>query len=540
MVNGSRRDFLKVLSTAAMAGPIRLSAHPPIRPSTFDLIIRGATVFDGAGGRGHHLDIGIAGDRIVRLGPRLKGRAAEEIDARGLVVAPGFVDVHSHADGSLATDPRLESVVRQGITTVVVGADGFSRIPDDKGRAAMSDWFAEVDALSPGANVASMVGLGRVRELVVGEDDRPATPAELARMVAMVKAALRSGACGASAGLEYTPGAFAGVDELVALCRPLARYRLPYSPHMRNEDDRLVEAVEESLEVGRRARCPVHIAHLKTQGPRNWSKLDLVFKRMARARRAGHDVTFDRYPYLAYQTGVSNLFPLWSRDGGDEAFLKRLADSSLTARLSEAVEAKVALIGGWDRVMVSSVSAEADRGAEGKRISELGADHYQLAVGLLQRNAADVGMVGFAMSEDNLERILKHPHAMVASDGGAVALDGPRRGHPHPRSLGTFPRVLGHYVRERKVLSLGAAIRKMSSAPAGRVRLDRRGRIALGWFADLVIFDPATVADRATFADPFAYPEGISVVVVNGAVALRDGQRGPGTGRPLRPGGSRA
>ncbi len=532
MSDGSRREFLRALRFAPLVG-----AFPSWRPAgKFDLVIRGATVFDGVGDRGHRLDIGIAGDRIVALGRGLKGRSADEIDARGLAAAPGFVDVHSHADGTLAVDPRLESVVRQGVTTVVVGADGFSKIPDDRGRTAMTDWFTEVGALAPGANVASMVGLGRVRQLVVGDDDRPATPAELTRMVGLVQAALKSGACGASAGLEYTPGAFAGLDELVALCRPLARYRLPYSPHMRNEDDRLVEAVEESLEVGRRARCPVHIAHLKTQGPRNWAKLDDVFARMSRARRAGRDVTFDRYPYLAYQTGLSNLFPLWSRDGGDEAFLKRLADSSLSSRLTEAVEAKVALIGGWDRVMVSSVLAEADKPAEGKRIPELGAgDHYRLALGLLQRNGGDVGMVGFAMSEDNLERILKHPHAMVASDGGAVALDGPaRRGHPHPRSLGTFPRVLGHYVRERKVLSLGAAIRKISSAPARRVRLDRRGRIALGWFADLVVFDPATVADRATFAEPFAYPDGIAAVVVNGAVALRDGQRGPGSGRALR------
>ncbi len=537
MVDDSRRSFLALLGLAPIA-----SGLPVWRPAgRLDLVIRGATVFDGVEDRGHRLDIGIRGDRIVALAHRIGGRTVDEIDARGLAVAPGFVDVHSHADGTLQADPRLESVVRQGVTTVVVGADGFSRIPDDAGRTAMSDWFAEVDAMNPGANVASMVGLGRVRQLVVGDDDRPATPTELGRMVELVKAALRSGACGASAGLEYTPGAFAGIDELVALCRPLARYRLPYSPHLRNEDDRLVEAVDEGLEVGRRARCPVHIAHLKTQGPRNWSKLDQVFRKMSRARRAGRDVTFDRYPYLAYQTGLSNLFPLWSRDGGEEAFVKRLADSSLTARLTEAVEAKVALIGGWDRVMVSSVSADADRSAEGKRISELGpGDHYRLTVGLLERNGGDVGMVGFAMSEDNLERILKHPHVMVASDGGAVALEGPaRRGHPHPRSLGSFPRVLGHYVRERNVLSLGAAIRKMSSMPAARVRLDRRGRIASGWYADLVVFDPATVADRATFAEPFAYPEGIHAVVVNGAVALRDGQRGPGTGRALRPSGGR-
>lgn len=534
MTDMSRRELLVLAGLAPVTGFL----PGWDAGGRLDLVVRGGLVYDGVGERGHRLDIGVRGDRVVALAPKLRATGAEEIDARHLAVAPGFVDVHSHADGTLEADPRLESVVRQGITTVVVGADGFSRIPDDMGRTAMTDWLAEVDALAPGANVASMVGLGRIRQLVVGDDDRPATAAELARMVDLVRRALSSGAAGASAGLEYTPGAFASRDELVALCRPLARYRLPYSPHMRNEDDRLLEAVEESLEIGRRARCPVHIAHLKTQGPRNWGKLEQVFRAMGKARRAGRDVTFDRYPYLAYQTGLANLFPLWSRDGGDEAFLKRLADSSLTARLTEAVEAKVALIGGWDRVMISGVSAPGDKSAEGKRMSELGeGDRYALAVGLLTRNGGDVGMVGFAMSEDNLERILRHPHAMVASDGGAVALDGPaRRGHPHPRSLGSFPRVLGHYVRERKVLSLGAAIRKMSSAPARRVRLDRRGRIAAGWHADLVVFDPATVADRATFAEPFAYPEGIAAVVVNGRIAVRDGQRGPGAGRALRSG----
>ncbi|MHB1327959.1 MAG: N-acyl-D-amino-acid deacylase family protein [Gemmatimonadales bacterium] len=529
----TRRSFVHAIAVVP-AGLFWVRQAP-----RYDLVVRGAVVYDGLALEGRELDIGIRGDRIAALGRRLAGTGTDEIDARGLVAAPGFVDIHSHADGTLEDDPRLESVVRQGITTAVVGADGGSRIPDRGGRTGMSDWFAEVDRLAPGANIASMVGLGRVRQVVVGDDDRPATPEELARMVGLVEAALASGAVGASAGLEYTPGGFASEAELVALCRPLARRRLPYSPHMRNEDDRLIEAVDESLTVGRLAGCAVHLAHLKTSGPRNWGKLDLVLDRVDRARKAGRDVTFDRYPYIAYQTGLTNLFPLWSRDGGTEGFLARLDDPALDARLREAVEAKVELLGGWDRVLVASVAVDADRAAEGKRMPDLDgpAGMYDRAAGLLRRNQGRVGMVGFAMSEENLERLLRHPQAMVSSDGGSVAIEGPaRRAHPHPRSLGTFPRVLGRYVRERKTLPLGEAIRKMTSAPAARLRLDRRGRVAQGWYADLAIFDPATVLDQATFEAPFAYPTGVEAVIVNGKVALRGGQRGPGSGRAIGPG----
>lgn len=534
MARIDRRDFLLMAGMAPLAG--WFLDDPSVAP--YDLVIRGATVFDGVGGAGRELDVAIRRDRIAALARRIRTAGLIEIDARGLALAPGFVDVHSHADGTLFDDPRLESVVRQGITTVVVGADGSSRVPDRQGRTRMADWFAEVDALEPGANVASMVGLGRVRQVVVGDDDRPATAEELRRMVRLVDAALASGACGASAGLEYTPGAFASLDELVALCRPLARRRLPYSPHQRNEDDRILESVTESLAVGRRAGCPVHIAHLKTQGPRNWSKIDRVLQLIDRARQAGRDVSFDRYPYLAYQTGLTNLFPLWSRDGGTEAFLKRLDDDTLSARLAEAVEAKIELIGGWDRVLITSVGADEDRAAEGKRLPELDgpASMYERTVGLLRRSRGSVGMVGFAMSEENLERLLAHRHGMVSSDGGAVAIEGPaRRAHPHPRSLGTFPKVLGRYVRERKTLTLADAIRKMTDRPARRVRLPKRGRVALGWYADLVVFDPATIADRATFEQPFAYPDGITAVVVNGKLALHQGQRGPGSGRTVGP-----
>lgn len=540
-MNATRRDFVREGSVALLA----LGGAPAFvrRGGAHDLVIRGGTVFDGTGTAGREADVAIAAGRIVEVSPHVAERGTEELDARGLAVAPGFVDLHSHGDGTMRDDPRMESLVRQGITTIVVGQDGSSRAsgggePGDA--ASFSALFASIDALQPAVNVASMVGLGTLRARVVGNVDRPATPDELAAMTGMVEAALAQGACGASSGLEYTPGAFASTAELAALCRPLAARRLPYATHMRNEDDRLLESIDESIAVARDAGCPLQVSHLKTQGPRNWPRLDAVFARVEAAARAGMDIAFDRYPYLAYATGLTNLFPVWSRDGGTAAFFQRLSDPDLSARIRLETLAKVDLIGGWVNVHISSVRAPEDRAAEGKRLgphaASLGVDPYGLMIEMLRRNNASIGMVGFAMSEDNLERILAHPRGMVASDGGSFAIEGPTRsGSPHPRGLGTFPRVLGRYVRERKVLTLAQAIHKMTALPASRIRLADRGRLAPGLAADVVILDPARVEDRATFEEPFQYPAGIAAVVVNGTIALRDGERGArGTGSAVR------
>lgn len=540
----SRRSFVvgSVAGLAALAGAPTL-----VRRASFDLIIRGGTVFDGQDGPGVENDVGIVAGKITAVSRRIAERGADEIDARGRAVAPGFIDIHSHGDGSLNEDPRAESLVRQGVTTIVVGQDGSSRAPS-RGRSdpangngeSFQSLFASIDRLHPSVNVASMVGLGSLREMVVGEDDRPATADELRRMTAMVELALEQGACGASSGLEYTPGAFAPLDELITLCKPLAARRLPYATHMRNEDDRLLEAIDESIAVARAAKCPLQISHLKTEGPRNWGKLDQVFAVIGKARADGVDVAFDRYPYIAYQTGLTNLFPVWSRDGGTAAFLARLSDPSVTTRIRAEALAKVELIGGWDDVMIVSVPAPDDKAAEGKRLgayaAAIGQKPYALAVEMLKRNHANIGMVGFAMSEDNLDRILAHPQGMVCSDGGAFAIDGPtRRGSPHPRGIGTFPRVIARYSRERKAITLPQAINKMTALPASRVRLADRGRIAPGFAADVVVFDPVHIEDRATYEKPFQYPVGVDAVVVNGAIALRDGQRGgQGAGRALR------
>ena len=521
----TRREFLARGSAAVAAVAFVPAIHAQARP--FDVVIRGGTVFDGSGAAGRELDVAIRGGRIAAVARRIPQRGSEEIEARGLAVSPGFVDIHSHGDGSLREDPRAESVIRQGVTTIVAGQDGSSR---GETPGAVAEWRAEIGRIAPAVNVATMIGLGTVRGAVVGDDDRPATAAELRRMVAMVQRAVVEGACGASSGLEYTPGAFARPDELVALCRPLAARRLPYATHMRNEDDRLLDSIDESIAVARGARCPLQVSHLKTQGPRNWGKLDEVFARIEQAKASGLDVAFDRYPYIAYQTGLTNLFPVWSRDGGTDAFLRRLADSSVASRIRLETLAKVELIGGWNNVQITSARADEDRPAEGRRLGDwaasIGQDPWDATVAMLRRNRGSVGMVGFAMSEVNLDRILAHPLGMVCSDGNAYATDGPtRRGSPHPRGGGSFPRVIARYVRERKALSLEQAIHKMTAFPASRVRLRDRGRVAVGAAADVVVFDAATVADTATFDQPFQYPVGIRLVVVNGRIALRDGTR---------------
>jgi N-acyl-D-amino-acid deacylase len=542
----SRRSFV-VTGTAALLA-LRGAPYIKLRRAPYDLVIRGGTVFDGTGAAGVQSDVGIAGGKITAIARRIPERGTDEIDARGLAVTPGFIDIHSHGDGSLEADPRAESLIRQGITTIVVGQDGSSRAPSmPRGRAPSPDgasftaMFAAYDRLHPAVNMASMVGLGGLRGIVVGDDNRPATPDEIARMTQMVEDALAQGACGASTGLEYTPGAFASLAELIALSKPLATRHLPYATHMRNEDDQLLEAIDEAIAVARGAGCPLEISHLKCEGQRNWSKLDAVFGRIADARRSGMDVTFDCYPYTAFSTGLTNLFPATSRDGGNAAFLERLNDPTTGPQLRAYTLDKVNMLGSWDSVMIVSVRAPEDKAAEGKRLGayakSLGKDPYDLAVEMLERNNASISMVGFGMSEEDVARILAHPQCSVCSDGGAFAVDGPtRRGSPHPRGLGTFPRVYAQYVRGQKTMTLAQAVAKMTGHTAARVRLADRGRLATGFAADVAVFDPATIEDKATYEDPFQYPVGVHAVVVNGAVALRDGQRAAETtGKSLRP-----
>jgi N-acyl-D-amino-acid deacylase len=552
----NRRTFLQASGALLLAPSPELWGAPRSRATR---VLRGALLFDGTGAPPREADVALAGERILAVGARLQVGRVPETDLRGLALAPGFVDIHSHTDLNLLVNPRAESKVRQGVTTEVTGQDGGSVGPwsDAEYQETRADYrrrfdvdlpfrdvagfLAWMDAEGAAVHVASMVGHGTIRARVVGQQDRPATPAELARMKDEVRRALAGGACGFSSGLEYTPGAFGSTAELAELATALAGTGLPYASHMRNEDDRLFAAVEEAIQVGRLAGVAVEISHLKAQGKRNGWKAAAVLQAVEQARAAGVEVGFDVYPYVAYSTGLANLFPVAARNGGTDAFLARLRDPAQLPGLETAVRAKIDQLGSWDSVQVTSTGSDALAWARGRKLGELAAERriepFALLLRLVTEDRNRTGMVGFGMREEDVERILAHPLAAVCSDGGAWAPYGPlSTGVPHPRTYGTFPRVLGRYVRERRVLTLEAAIHRMTALPARRVGLHDRGVVAPGSRADLVAFDPDTVADRATFERPHQYPVGIPHVWVNGVAVIRDGEHtGARPGRSARP-----
>ena len=559
-----RRTFVRVagvVGAGAMATPDALlgvghgdldaalgSGGPVGLGSRADLVVRGATVFDGTGAAGRVVDVAVTGDRISAIGGDLPA-GSDELDARGGALAPGFIDIHSHADLSLLVNNRAESRIRQGVTLEVVGQDGgsigpwsdaqFESTRDRYQRQGVvidfrdpAGFVERIGRERPAVGVATMVGNGALRGLVVGNEDRPATDAEVARMQELLSDQIARGCVGLSSGLEYAPSGFADAAELAALAGVLRGTGYPYASHMRNEDDRLLGAVEEALHVGRLAGVPVQISHLKAQGQRNYWKADAALDLIDRARADGVDVHFDRYPYTAYATGLSNLFPSESRSGGNAAFLRRLRAPESAARLEAACRDKVALLGDWNSVQISSTN-DATSWARGRRLGDLADERatepYALTLQLLEANGGSVGMIGHGMGEENTAKILAHPLGMLCSDGGAYAPYGPlSTGSPHPRGYGSFARLLGHYARDTRALTLESAIHKITQMPARKLRLADRGEIRIGAYADLVVFDPTTVADRATFDDPHQYPVGIPHVVVNGVLTLRDGEH---TGR---------
>ncbi len=556
----SRRNFLRrtgLAGAGAAVGGLSTMLDGCAIAQRYDVIIRGGQVIDGTGAAPVAADIAIEGDRIVQIGP-VQGSGRNTIDASGKIVCPGFIDIHSHTDLSLLVDPRAESKIRQGVTTEVAGQDGSSLAPltdarlrslqDGYGRRYGVDieWtdftglFDTLEQQGIGLNFISLAGQGTIRGYVVGYENVPASARQIDAMKDLVDRAMSEGAWGLSSGLEYTPGSFAGEDEIAELGRVAAGYSGFYATHMRNEDDFLVEAVSEAISTARKAEIALQIAHFKASGRRNRDKVAVCFDMIEQAIEEGMDITLDRYPYIAYATTLQNLFPTRFRAGGAEAFVSRLQSPDVLPAMKQAAVDKVDMLGDWSAVLITSVGRAENQDYIGRRVSEIvarsGQDPFEFVRELLIAENGSVGMVGFGMSEEEITSVLTHPLVMVASDGGAAAVSGPlSETTPHPRYYGTFPRVLGKYCREETLFDLPTAVHKMTGLPARRLGLADRGRIDVGLVADLVVFDPDTIIDRADFMNPHQYAQGIESVLVNGAVVIDGGEHtGALPGKVLR------
>lgn len=546
-----RREFIKYTSQTAAAaglGGCGILLNGCSSRQEFDLVILGGHVYDGTGSEAVDADIGIIGDSIAKLGKIPASRGKKVLDARNLSVCPGFIDTHDHSDTNLLYNPKAESHIRQGITTAVSGNCGSSPFPVsdeifEESRAALKqdyelDWnwrdikgfFARLEESGLAFNYATFVGQGTIRGAAMGFNDRPPKPDELQRMKAMVAESVGNGALGLSSGLEYAPGSFAQPDEVAELCQAAVEKGGLYATHMRDEGDQLLEALEETLSVARRTGISLQISHFKVAYARNWHKIDEALARIDRALAEGIDVFCDRYPYIAGSTGFSSFnFPLWALQGTTAEFLERLKNPTLESRLRSYVSEREQKLGSWDKVLISSVASEKNRSLEGKTVlqgmQESGKDAFEFMRDLVIEENNRVGQIIFMMSEDNLKRILAHPRVGVGCDGSAMAPYGKLgQGKPHPRSYGTFPRVLGKYIREEKILPLPQMIQKMTSMPADKFKFKRRGRLQYGNYADIVIFDQDRVADQATWSQPHQYPIGIEHVIVNGEVVIENAE----------------
>ncbi len=528
----SRRKFIQTSASigagALIAGCVPAASSIAHRPQ-FDLLIKGGRVIDGTGVAETFADVGIRDGRIIALGAIDSLDAMRVIDAKGMHVVPGFIDIHTHTDSNILNLPTADSKLRQGVTTEVGGADGESRAPrktkgedDEILYSDFDGFFNHLQKKGSAQNFASMVGLGTVREVVVGEDDRPATADEMEAMKRVVRTAIEQGCCGVSTGLEYTPGSFASTEELWELTKAAPEPFRLYASHMRNEDNRVLEAIEEAIRIARHSGARLQISHLKSSYKINWYKNDITLKMLDDAIAEGIEVHADRYPYIAYQTGLANLFPLWSRDGGTDQFMSRLKDRTILEKIRPETLRKINGLGSWDSVMITSTKVEANKAYIGKTIgqitAQLNADPFEFTVDLLIKENGNVGMVGFGMDEEGTETVLRWKNTIVASDGGAYSPAS--KSNPHPRTYGTFPRAISYYQKERNICSLPEMIRKMTSMPAQKIGLKDRGVIKQGNAADIVIFDYTTIKDNATFLNPHQFPSGMPFVIVNGECAV--------------------
>lgn len=558
------RLFLAVFCLTAISVSFMKTSKPIIAaPVEYDIIIRNGRVIDGSGRPGFNADVAIKDDRIARIGNLRGATAKREIDARGQVVAPGFIDLLGQSEQFLLVDGRAMSKVMQGVTTEITG-EGESIAPvnertlkeqEDFNRKynltvdwrTFDEYFRRLERQTIGVNLGTFVGATQIRAYVIGYDNRPPTLRELDQMKRLVADAMKEGALGLSTSLQYVPARFAKTDEIVELAKVARQYGGIYITHQRSEANAIDESMREVFEIARRAGIPTEIWHFKTAYQKNWGRMPEMLRRIAAARRRGLKISADVYPYIAGSTSLSACLPPWAQEGGTDKMVARLQDPATRERLRKEISAdakdweNIYLgSGGPGGILIASVTNRELEKWQGKRLSEIAAEQKKDPLdALLDFIVADHGQTGaifFMMNEDDMRAALKSPFVSICTDTGARATDGPLSGgRSHPRGWGTYPRILGKYVREENLMSLETAIHKMTGMSANKVGLKQRGFVRQGYFADITIFDPKTVIDRATFEQPHQYPVGINYVIVNGQVEVYKGERTPAlAGRVLR------
>ena len=531
--------------------------------SQYDLLITNGTIIDGSGRPRYMADLAVNADRIVRIGNLKNAKAARVIDARGLVVAPGFIDMLGQSETYVLIDNRAMSKVMMGVTTEITGEgesiapvndrlieeqrDFLSRYNLTVDWRTLAEYFRRLEKQGIGVNLGTFVGATQVRAYVIGFDNRPPTSSELEQMKQLVDAAMMDGALGLSTSLQYVPARFAKTDEIVELAKVARQHGGIYITHQRSEANALDESLEEVFQIARRAKIPVEIWHLKTAYQKNWGRMPEVLEKIGKARTQGLDITADVYPYIAGSTSLSACLPPWALEGGTEKMLTRIRDAETRERLKKEISAdskdweNIYLgSGGASGVLIGSVINRDLEWMQGKRISEIAAeqkkDPLDAVFDLILADHGQTGAIYFMMSEEDLRAAMRAPFVSFCTDSGARATDGPLAGaKSHPRGWGSYPRILGRYVRDEQLLTLEKAIQKMTGMPATRVGLRDRGFLRAGMFADITIFDPVTVIDKATFEMSNQYPQGIRYVIVNGQISVDEGKRtSSNAGRPLR------
>lgn len=519
--------------------------------SAYDIIIRNGTVYDGTGGAPRRADVGIKGDQITAIGDLSKAKAATEVDVKGLAVAPGFINMLSHSETSLIADYHSLSELRQGVTTQIFGESSMGPLNDVMKRnrlttqgdikydipwTTLADYLKYLEQRGVSQNVASFIGAGTIREYVIGLEDKPPTTQQLEQMQELVRREMEAGALGITTALIYAPNYFAKTDELIAMCKVASKYRGKYIAHIRSEANQLLEAVEELIRISREANIPAEIYHLKASGEQNWPKMDAVIKRINDARRQGLKITADMYTYTAGATGLTSTMPPWVLDGGYDALYRRLQDAETRKKIAAAMrtptnewENMFLLPGSLDRILLTGFRSEKLKPLTGKTLAEVakmrGTDPTDTVMDLILEDQSRIGTTYFMMSEENIKKQIAQPWVSFGSDAASMAAEGAfLKSSTHPRAYGCFARLLGKYVREEKVISLAEAIRRLTSVPATTLELARRGLLKKGYFADVVVFDPQTIADKATFENPHQYAVGVKHVFVNGVQTLKDGE----------------